>query len=49
MVSTPPSLLRERVNAKHTGVMSKQSCPPPPALLSGSMVGPAALIYAKAV
>lgn len=30
MVSTPPSLLQERVNAKHTGVMSKQSCPPPP-------------------
>lgn len=48
MVSTPPSLLREWVNAKHTGVMSKQSCPSP-ALLSGSMVGPAALIYAKAV
>lgn len=29
MVSTPPSLLREQVNAKHTGVMSKQSCPTP--------------------
>lgn len=28
MVSTPPSLLRERVNAKHTGGVSKQSCLP---------------------
>lgn len=33
MVTTPPSLLRERVNAKHTGGVSKQSCPPPTALL----------------
>lgn len=30
MVSTPPSLLREWVNAKHTGGVPNQSCPPAP-------------------
>lgn len=29
MVSTPPSLLREWVNAKHTGGVPNQSCPLP--------------------
>lgn len=38
MVSTPPSLLWEWVNAKHTGGVPNQSCPPPCPCTAGQWI-----------